>query len=162
MAQRKQRLIEAAKKTPLPEGTYAIGAGLIVVGISAYGFQILAARSLTDTGYAALNSLWALVFVVAPGFFQPIEQEVSRALAHRRAQGIGGGPLIKRAALLGGILAGSVALVAVIASPRLIENLFHDETGLLLALHHRDRLVLPRAHDARHPFRARAASVRTG
>jgi hypothetical protein len=100
VAKRKQRLIEAAKNTPLPEGTYAIGGGLIVVGLSAYGFQILAARGLTDTGYAALNSLWALVFVVAPGFFQPIEQEVSRALAHRRAQGIGGGPLIKRAALL--------------------------------------------------------------
>jgi O-antigen/teichoic acid export membrane protein len=134
VANRKQRLIEAAKNTPLPEGTYAIGGGLIVVGLSAYGFQILAARGLSDTGYAALNSLWALVFVVAPGFFQPLEQEVSRALAHRRAQGIGGGPLIKRAALLGGILAGSVALISVIASPRLIENLFHDETGLLLAL----------------------------
>ena len=36
-----------------------------------------------------------------PGLFLPLEQEVGRALAHRRAQGIGGGPLVHRAARLG-------------------------------------------------------------
>jgi O-antigen/teichoic acid export membrane protein len=134
VAQRAQRLISAAKNSPLPEGTYAVGSGLIIVGISAYGFQILSARQLSDTEYAALNSLWALVFVVAPGFFQPLEQEVSRALAHRRAMGIGGGPLVRRAAVLGAILAGSVGLVALIFGQRLIDELFHGEGLLLLAL----------------------------
>src|SRR5262245_17686322 len=114
--------MHAAKNSPLPEGTYAIGAGLIIAGLSAYGFQILSARQLTDSGYAALNGLWAMVFVVAPGFFQPLEQEVSRALAHRRALGIGGGPLVKRAALLGGILAGAVAIVSIIFAPKLIDE----------------------------------------
>jgi O-antigen/teichoic acid export membrane protein len=126
--------MSAAKRSPLPEGTYAIGAGLVIVGLSAYGFQILAARQLSDTGYAALNGLWAIVFVVAPGFFQPLEQEVSRALAHRRALGIGGGPLVKRAAVLGGILAGTVGLFSLIFAPRLIDELFHGETLLLAAL----------------------------
>jgi hypothetical protein len=134
VSDRAQRLIDAAKKAPLPEGTYAIGAGLVVAGLTAYGFQILAARQLTETEYAALNSLWAIVFVVAPGFFQPLEQEVSRALAHRRARGIGGGPLVRRAALLGGVLAGLVIAVALAASPRLVDELFHDETLLLVAL----------------------------
>jgi O-antigen/teichoic acid export membrane protein len=126
---RASRVIEA-----LPEGTYAIGAGLIVAGLTAYGFQILAARQLTSTEYAALNGLWVILFIVAPGFFQPIEQEVSRALAHRRAQGIGGGPLVKRAALLGFVLASAVAVVALLFSPRLIENVFHDEDLLIVAL----------------------------
>jgi O-antigen/teichoic acid export membrane protein len=134
VAQRRQRLITAAKNAPLPEGTYAIGAGLIVAGLSAYGFQILAARQLSETEYAALNGLWAIVFIVAPGFFQPLEQEVSRALAHRKAQGIGGGPLVRRAAALGGLLAGAVAVVAVVVSPRLIDELFHGESLLLVAL----------------------------
>jgi O-antigen/teichoic acid export membrane protein len=134
VAQRAQRLVNAAKNSPLPEGTYAIGAGLVIVGVSAYGFQILAARQLSDTQYAALNGLWAMVFVVAPGFFQPLEQEVSRALAHRRALGIGGGPLVKRAAALGGILAGAVALLSLIFAPRLISELFHDEALLLPAM----------------------------
>jgi len=131
---RAQRLIDAAKRTPLPEGTYAIGAGLLVAGISAYGFQILAARQLSETEYAALNGLWAIVFIVAPGFFQPLEQEVSRALAHRNARGIGGGPLVKRAALLGGILAATVGVIALALSPKLVDELFHDETLLLVAL----------------------------
>lgn len=138
MAQRAQRLIAAAKNSPLPEGTWAIGAGLVIAGVTAYGFQILAARQLTDEGYAALNGLWAIVFIVAPGFFQPLEQEVSRALAHRRALGIGGGPLVKRAALLGGLLAGAVALISLAGAPRLVDELFHGETlllaGLLVAL----------------------------
>ncbi|MDZ4827553.1 MAG: hypothetical protein SGJ13_13985 [Actinomycetota bacterium] len=131
---RAQRLIGAAKNTPLPEGTYAIGAGLMIAGISAYGFQILARRGLSDEGYAALNGLWVLVFIVTPGFFQPIEQEVSRALAHRSANGIGGGPLVRRAALLGGILAATAALASVIAGPKLIDELFHGESLLLVAL----------------------------
>jgi O-antigen/teichoic acid export membrane protein len=127
-------LVTAAKNSPLPEGTYAIGAGLLIAGISAYGFQILSARQLTDGEYAALNGLWAIVFVVAPGFFQPLEQEVSRALAHRRALGIGGAPLVRRAAILGGILAGAVAAVSLIGAQKLIEELFHGETLLLVAL----------------------------
>jgi O-antigen/teichoic acid export membrane protein len=134
VAHRAQRLVNAARNSPLPEGTYAIGAGLIITGISAYGFQILAARQLTDSGYAALNGLWAIVFVVAPGFFQPLEQEVSRALAHRRALGIGGGPLVKRAALLGAILAGAVGLASLIGAPKLIDELFHGDSMLLVAL----------------------------
>jgi hypothetical protein len=78
MQQRAQRLIEAARKLPVPEGTYAVGLGLMISGITAYGFQILAFKGLTKSEYAALNGLWILVFVVAPGFFLPLEQEVGR------------------------------------------------------------------------------------
>ena len=86
MSQRAQRLIEAARKLPVPEGTYAVGLGLLISGITAYGFQILAFQGLTKSEYAALNGLWILVFVVAPGFFLPLEQEVGRAVADRRAR----------------------------------------------------------------------------
>ena len=65
--------------------------------------------------YSAVFGLWVIVFTLAPGLFQPLEQEVGRALAHRRAQGIGGGPLVKRAATLGGFL----ALLAVVGCDRL-------------------------------------------
>jgi O-antigen/teichoic acid export membrane protein len=126
-------LIEAARK-PVPEGTYAIGAGLLIAGLSAYAFQILSFRQLTEAQYNALNGLWVMVFVVAPGFFQPLEQEVARALAHRRAQGIGGAPLVKRAALLGGILAGAVALASIIGAKPLINELFHGYGMLLVGL----------------------------
>src|SRR5439155_11004059 len=105
----------AAKKLPVPEGTWAIGAGLIVVGLSAYGFQILAAKRLSNDDFNSLNVLWAMVFVLTPGLFQPLEQEVGRAVSARRARGEGGGPLVRRAALLGGMLAVGVAIVAAAA-----------------------------------------------
>ena len=134
VAERVQRLKNAAQKLPVPEGTWAIGAGLLIAGFTAYGFQILAAKQLSDPDYAALNVLWAMVFVVAPGLFQPLEQEVSRALASRRARGIGGAPLVKQAALLGGILATVVIIGSTIFYQPIVEHLFNGRGPLLLAL----------------------------
>ena len=82
----------------VPEGTFAVGAGLAISGITTYGFQILAFRGLSKPDYAALNALWVFVFVLAPGVFLPLEQEVGRALSARRVRGVGGGPVIRRAA----------------------------------------------------------------
>ena len=69
----------------MPEGTFAVGAGLAVAGVTTYLFQILAFRGLSKPDYGALNALWVFVFVLAPGIFLPLEQEVGRAIAARRA-----------------------------------------------------------------------------
>ena len=130
MSQRAQRLLETAKK-PLPEGTFAVGGGLLILGLTAYGFQIISFRALSKSDYTALNGLWVILFVVAPGVFLPLEQEVGRALAHRRALGIGGGPLVKRAALLGAILTGSLVIASVISGGPLTDRLFDGHTALL-------------------------------
>ena len=134
MPQRAQRLIEAAKRVPVPEGTYAVGLGLLISGITAYGFQILAFRGLSKADYAALNGLWIFVFVVAPGFFLPLEQEVSRAVADRRSRDIGGGPVVRKAAIAGiALTTGLIALTLVCAALfPLSERLFHDQNVLLL------------------------------
>jgi len=134
VVERAQRLVGAAKKLPVPEGTYALGAGLIILGLTAYGFQILAAKRLSDADYSALSILWAIVFIVTPGLFQPLEQEVGRALSHRRARDIGGGPLIKRAAHLGGILALIVVVGALIAYKPIVDELFNHRGGLMIGL----------------------------
>jgi O-antigen/teichoic acid export membrane protein len=134
MSQRAQRIIEAARKVPLPEGTYAVGIGLLISGLTAYAFQILAFKALPKTEYAALNGLWILVFVVAPGFFLPLEQEVGRAVADRRSRGIGGGPVVRKAAFAGAVLAGGLMLLALVlaAVTPLIDRLFHGQESLLL------------------------------
>jgi len=134
VVERVQRLAGAAKKLPVPEGTWAIGAGLIVVGLVAYGFQILAAKRLTTNDYNALNGLWALVFVFSPGLFQPLEQEVGRAVSARRARGEGGGPLVRRAAFLGAVLALSVIAIGAIFHARIIDKVFDGRGILLIAL----------------------------
>src|SRR3954447_16088214 len=134
MSQRAQRMIEAARKIPVPEGTYAVGVGLLISGVTAYGFQILAFRGLSKPDYAALNGLWILLFIVAPGFFLPLEQEVGRALAHRRAKDEGGGPVIRKAAWATAALTGGLVvftLVWALVFP-LVNRLFHGQGVLLV------------------------------
>jgi O-antigen/teichoic acid export membrane protein len=134
MSSRAQRLIATARKAPLPEGTYAVGFGLLISGIAAYVFQILAFKALDKPEYAALNGLWIFVFVVAPGFFLPLEQEVGRAVADRRSRAIGGGPVVKKAAFAGSVLTGGliVASLLLAAFTPLVDRLFHGRDVLLL------------------------------
>jgi O-antigen/teichoic acid export membrane protein len=135
MAQRTQRLIEAARR-PMPEGTFVVGAGLLVAGLSAYGFQILSFRALTERNYNALNALWVFVFVLAPGFFLPLEQEVGRALADRRVKDVGGRPVVERAAIAGLVLTIVLAIVAgaAAAGTPLVDDLFEGSNGLAACL----------------------------
>jgi O-antigen/teichoic acid export membrane protein len=133
LTSRAQRFVDAARSN-VPEGTYAVGAGLLIAGVTAYGFQLLANHRLEKLHYAALNSLWAVVFVVTPGLFQPLEQEVARAVAHRRARGIGGGPLVKRAALLGAVLAVCSVILALVFEHPIVHTLFHGQGFLLVSL----------------------------
>lgn len=122
------------ERNPLPEGSLAVGAGLLVLGLTAYGFLVLAGRALGPERYASLSGLWFLAFFAGPGFFVPLEQEVSRALAHRRAQGMGGGPVVRRAALAGGLLSVVLVAVSVAGSQPLLEHLFDHEVLLLVGL----------------------------
>lgn len=109
-----------------------MGAGLVIAGATAYGFLILTGRVLGPERYAALSALWAVIFVAAPGFFFPIEQEVGRALSARRARGVGGGPLVRRALLAAGAMAAIVVLATLTIGRPLTDALF-DSDGLLLA-----------------------------
>jgi O-antigen/teichoic acid export membrane protein len=112
----------------------------VVSGITSYGFQILAFRALPKPEYAALNGLWVIAFVLAPGFFLPLEQEVGRAIAHRRSQGVGGGPVVKRAAAAGALLCG--ALIAFVLLAEAVLHLVTDE-GLADAMFNSKAVLLP-------------------
>ena len=115
-----------------------MGAGLVVAGLTNYVFLVVAGRALGSEEFAALSVLWAMVFFVAPGVFLPVEQEVSRALSGRLARGEGTGPVIRRAALLGGVLLAVLVTVTVALSVPLVDHLFDGEVlllvGFLLAL----------------------------
>jgi hypothetical protein len=126
-------LARTRESNPLPEGTAAVGLGLLVVGVSAWGFLAISARGLGKTEQAPLSLLWSLLFLAGPGFFLPLEQEVSRALAARRARGLGSGPLIRRAAFLGAGLAAMLVVVALVASPAIVDELFDGHTLVFVA-----------------------------
>ncbi len=117
----------------LPGGSLAIAVGLGTLGISAYLFVLIAGRILGDEKYAPLGALWILVFLIAPGFFFPIEQEISRAVAARRARGEGVAPVVKQAAILTAGLTIALVICALVTSHLLSGQLFNDQPLLTVA-----------------------------
>ncbi len=115
-----------------------MGAGLAIGGLTAYTFLAVAKRSLTDDAYSSLGAMWAFVFLVGPGFYLPVEQEVGRAISARRALGIGGWPVMRKAAVLAGGLAAVLLVVSLAISPILVDKLFDHEwwlfAGFLIAI----------------------------
>lgn len=120
-----------SRRNPLPEGTLAIGAGLIIAGLSAYGFLSVSRRALGEDDFASISLLWFTTFILAPGFFLPVEQEVGRALAHRRALGQGGLPVARKAAGLGLGLVLGIGSIILVLSPWLANELFHGYWSLV-------------------------------
>jgi O-antigen/teichoic acid export membrane protein len=124
-----------AERNPLPEGTLSVGAGLVISGVCAYLFLWVIKKAVSsDDQLSALQALWFGTFALAPGFFLPLEQEVGRAISHRRVLGQGGRPVIHRAATLGAILAALLVVGLLIASPVLVRSYFHHSTMLFIGL----------------------------
>ena len=113
----------------LPEGTVAVGGGLLVNGLAAYAFITLASRDLGPEAYTPVGLLWALSFLLGPGFFQPLEQEVARIVAARSDRRIG--PVVRTAGCVGASMVGLLGVLALLLGDRIRHDLF-DGHGLLL------------------------------
>jgi len=125
-------------RAALPSGSATVGIGLLIGGVSIYVFFRLGQDALGADGFKPITSLWFVLFALVPGFLLPIEQEISRAIAHRRALGDGIGPVLRRVApLVIGITVGLLVIVALLARP-LTNDLFEGSTvvtiGLFVAL----------------------------
>ena len=82
-------------RTPLPEGTLPVGAALLIGGIATYAFFKIGTWAVGGADeFNPISSLWFATFALAPGFFLPLEQEIGRALSHRRPIGEGGRPVV--------------------------------------------------------------------
>lgn len=121
-------------RSTIPSGALPVVSGLVIAGVTAYGFLVISARALGPQRYSSLSVLWALVVLVGPGVFLPIEQEVARALSSRAAQGTGGGPVIRSAATVGVLLATVLFVATVAGSGFLLDRLFSEEFLLLIGL----------------------------
>ena len=101
------------ERSPLPDGTPAIALGLAINGISTYGFLVLARRAVGDEAYGGLAIVWSLVYILGPGLFQPLEQEVARATAARGSLGQGSAPVLRQAANIGAVFLALVFIFAI-------------------------------------------------
>ncbi len=121
--------------SPLPDGALPLGIGLIINGVTTYGFLAVAGHALDKGEADSLAALWSLGFILAPGFFQPLEQEVARATAFRAARGLGSAPVLRKATQLGGAMFAVVVVCAVVAWPlKLRDEVFDHHLALLFCL----------------------------
>lgn len=122
-------------RVPLPEGTLPVGIGLLIAGVTSYLFLKVAKVALgSDEAVQPIASLWIATFALAPGFFLPLEQELARTLAHRRAIGQGGKPVVARVRSLGIGLAALVTVGVLVTSPLIVSGYFDGDWILLIAL----------------------------
>jgi O-antigen/teichoic acid export membrane protein len=123
-----------SSRIPLPEGTLTVGVGLFIAGISAFVFFKIGQQALGQDGFKPIVAMWFIAFSLAPGFFLPIEQEVGRALSHRRALNQGGHPVVRRMIPLAITMLVVLAVIIAIASPYLTKHLFDGYSSVVVCL----------------------------
>ncbi len=127
--------IPVREGTPLPEGTIPVGIALLIAGVATYAFFKVGTVAVGGADeFAPIASMWFAVFALAPGFFLPLEQELGRALSHRRAIGDGGRPVVRKVVGLGGILVAVVTLCILALSPLIATSYFDGNWFMVVAL----------------------------
>lgn len=124
-----------SRRTPLPDGTIPVAISLVIAGIASYLFLRVGKTALgSDDALQPIASLWFATFALAPGFFLPVEQELARALSHRRALGMGGTPVLSKVLRLCVVIAVAVAIGILAISPKLNSEFFRNEWSMIIAL----------------------------
>lgn len=93
----------------------------------------MTSRVLDPASYAAVGVLWSLLFAVGNGVMQPLEQEVARAVADRRARGVGAGPVIRRAITIGAAFTAVLVVGGALSHTWILDRLLDGRTGLVVA-----------------------------
>jgi O-antigen/teichoic acid export membrane protein len=125
----------ALRRVPLPEGTLPVGTALLVAGLATFAFFKVGNVALGgDVEFRPISSLWFATFALAPGFFLPVEQELGRALSHRRARSEGGRPVFQRMLRLAVGIAAIVLVVILVFSPLITRAYFDGDWWMLAAL----------------------------
>lgn len=110
-----------------------VGAGLVLLGISAYAFLGLAGHALAPREYAAVASLYLLIAVVGPGVFTAVEQETSREISSRIATDRPTLPVVRSATVISAVLAAAMMALLLALSPLLVHRVFAGAWSLLVA-----------------------------
>lgn len=125
-------LLKAVRR--LPDGTVSVGGGVCALALASYVYLAIAGRTLSVDGMAGLSVLWSLAFAVGTGLFLPLEQELTRVVAARRARGNGARPVALRGMRISaGLLAACLIGLLVFAGP-VSRLLFRGDVSLVWAL----------------------------
>jgi O-antigen/teichoic acid export membrane protein len=134
-----ERLGTAAPAPPPAEPErYGRGARILTIGVGATGlltavYFVIASHVLTPVEAKRVDLLWAIMWVTISVIYRPIEQLLSRTIAHRRAHGLGRHPL--RAAIgIQAAFGASFLAVALAFHKKLEGDAFDGSQALYLIL----------------------------
>ncbi len=113
-----------------PRGTWWLPVGLVLVGISGYGFLGVVGRELGPAGAAPLAVLWTVTNIVGAGLFLPVEQELTRRLSAGPVSGAGAARVVGAAVRSTGLLIAVLCAAAALAGEQIDRLLFSGQTGL--------------------------------
>jgi O-antigen/teichoic acid export membrane protein len=111
-----------------------VGLGLAVLGLASFAFLSVSGRALGPAELAPLGTLWILINALGPALFQPLEQEVGRAVAEREVHGLGARPVLLRAGALALGTCLALGILLVLVHRPLASAFFAGEDVLVLAL----------------------------
>jgi O-antigen/teichoic acid export membrane protein len=115
-------------------GTVPVAISTAISGLAVYGFLGVTARVLAPEDYAPLSVLWSLVFILGPGLFVPLEQEVARTVAARAVTGRLAGSALRRAIAIGALASLVIGAAVAALAPVLAVHLFAGRVELAIAL----------------------------
>lgn len=115
-------------------GVGTLSAAMLVSGVLAYAFNVLAARSLSAADFGRVAILWAALYLLVVMLFRPLEQTTSRAIADRLARGAEVRSVITSAiAIYAAVLAVGL-VVSVLTWGAVTDRLFAGDQAFTLAL----------------------------
>jgi O-antigen/teichoic acid export membrane protein len=126
--------VVASQLTAVTRQIGPVAVGLGVLGLASFAFLSVSGRALGPAELAPLGTLWILINAIGPALFQPLEQEVGRAVAHRAALGQGARPVFLRACLIALAVVLLAGVVLLLARHPLADGVFSGQDVLVLAL----------------------------
>lgn len=111
-------------------GVGPVGTGILVAGVFTYLFLSLAGRVLGPAAFAPVSTLWSVVFIVGPGLFMPVQQELGRLIAGRRADR-SGQQAVRRIGTVAAAMSLGTVVATLAARDWMVEALFDGHWSLL-------------------------------
>jgi O-antigen/teichoic acid export membrane protein len=112
----------------------AMTVGVLVVGLSGFGFLAVVGNTLSSTEAVAVTGLYMIINIVGPGLFYSLEQETSRLVSSGLASGVNPATGLRRTAILSLVLSGATTVVVLALSPILVSRNFGGHTSFIFWL----------------------------
>jgi len=104
--------------------------GVLAAGVFTYVFLSVAARDLGPSAFGPVSTLWAMAFLVGPGLFLAVQQELGRIASRHREDRAAGGLLLQAGTVTGGIVVVALA-ITFLARHWILSDLLSGQTALL-------------------------------